>query len=230
MPFVPVASEKSFGSAGYTTSGIDTTGANLLVWTHADNGGAAPTMTDSNSNTWTLLQRYAPIAVTISIYYCENPTVGSGHTFTCSKTSGSNSGQVRAYSGAKSSGTVDQSNTDLAFGSATLLPGPVTPTEDDELIVTALNFDTAASVPTINGGFGNVLGDVGSGGTYLGSCSADLIQTTAASADPTWTHPSTNNLYGIIATFRAAPGGSSTVLTPLLGRYTPFTTNYAGRL
>ena len=210
MPIGIGPSGKNFGSNGYTIDngggGLDTTGMNLLVWTHADNGGAAPTMTDSKGNTFVLQQRYVPVAVSESLYYCINPTVGTGHTFTCAKTGGSNSGQVRSYSAAN--GGFDVSAIDLAFGSATLLPGPVTPTTNDQLIVTAMNFDVAASVPTINGGFTNVLGDVGSGGTYLGSCSADLIQTTAAAADPTWTHPSTNNLYGIIATFKANAGPS----------------------
>lgn len=204
MPIATVASVKEFGLNGYTTTGIDTTGANLLVWTVADNGGTAPTLTDSYSNTWTLQQRYIPIAVAIAIYYCESPTVGTGHTFTCTKTAGANSGQVRAYSGAKSSGTVDQSNANLAFGASTLQPGSVTPTEDGELVVTAMNFDTAASVPTIDSSFVNVLGDVGSGGAYIGSCSADLIQTTAGATNPTWTYPGTQNLYAIVATFRSS--------------------------
>lgn len=206
MPIASVGTiAKGFGSNGYTTGAIDTTGANLLVWTLADNntGGTGPTLTDDYSNTWTLGQRWIPIGVATAIYYCENPIVGSGHTFTCAKTGGSNSGQVRAYSGAKASGTYDQDGTRSAFGAATVTYNSITPTEDDELVVAFLNFDTAASLPTINSSFINPEGDIGSGGTYLGSVSADLIQTTAAALTPTWTHPSSNNLYAIIATFRA---------------------------
>lgn len=205
MPITRIASTKGFGQNGYTATGIDTTGANLLIWTTADNGGAAPTLTDTYNNTWVLIQRYVPIAVATSMYYCLSAVVGSSHTFTCNKATGANSGQIRAYSGVKTTGALDQSNANLAFGTTTIQPGSITPSENDELIITAYEFDNDSALPTINSGFGNIVGDIGSGGTYLGSVSADLIQGTAAAINPTWTRTSSNNNYAIISSFRAAP-------------------------
>ena len=74
-----------------TTSAIDTTGATLLVaLIVTDTGGG--TMSDSKGNTWTALTAHSGgTTVTGQLFYVSNPTVGSGHTFTPTISSATNS-------------------------------------------------------------------------------------------------------------------------------------------
>jgi hypothetical protein len=68
-----------------TTSAIDTSGANLLVAVAAflNNITANPTLSDSKSNTWTLIHSRIHSILEVRIYAAiGSPTVGSGHTIT----------------------------------------------------------------------------------------------------------------------------------------------------
>src|SRR5262249_1127355 len=68
-----------------TTSSVDITGATLIVITTAYDGTPTGcTVSDSKSNTWTGLTTYTGGLDALKIYYAVNPTVGTGHTFTCS--------------------------------------------------------------------------------------------------------------------------------------------------
>lgn len=210
MAYALVAQVKANGNDTFATGSIDTTGATLLVATFADvfAEGSPPTVSDSKSNTWIQARRYGPFGQCSNVYYAWNPTVGTGHTFTLTGTDVTASMQVHAFSGADTAADpLDQSNGNHAFGSSTVTPGSVTPTTDDQLIVTHIDYDVQASLPTINGGFVTPgYGDLGSGAVYLGSASSYLVQTTAASANPTWTIPGSTNIYATIATFKAGAG------------------------
>lgn len=75
------------GANGGTTAAVDTTGSNLIVIATclytAANGTGLPT--DSKSNVWTEVSANAGPAATLTVWYCLNPTVGAGHTFTYSQ-------------------------------------------------------------------------------------------------------------------------------------------------
>ena len=191
-------------SGGTTSAGVDTTGADLLVMVVCYfSGAAAPTVSDSKGNTWTALTAVQSTGGGANnktqIYYAKNPTVGSGHTFTASGASSFASLTAAAYSGCDTAAPFDQQN-----GTAdSTQPGSVTPTQDNELVVTGLGGDVA-TYTSVNGGF-TLRNSVGvSAGNYFGTGLADLVQTTAAAANPTWTVNSVTNSGNVIATFKAA--------------------------
>lgn len=211
MAYLLVNKIKGTGLNTFTTAGIDTTGANFLVATWSDDGADVGVISDSNGNTWVAARNFAPFGLASRIYYAyQSVVVGAGHTFTLTGTGMVASLQVRAFSGAlTASDPLDKVSEELSFGSGTVQPVatadlPFLPTEDGELIITHFELDTTPSAPSIDEGFIDVYGDVGSGGTYLGSYSAYLIQGAAAAVDPTWTRVSgTNNNYATIASFKA---------------------------
>jgi hypothetical protein len=88
------------GSNGGTTTSINTSTANLIVAEVASYyPSAEPTFSDNKGNTWILLTRHFDSSLISSnrIYYCINPTVGSGHTFTLSGASSFSNMNVMAF-------------------------------------------------------------------------------------------------------------------------------------
>lgn len=117
-----------------TTSGIDTTGANLIVVYFA---GVSPTvLSDSNGNTWTLLTLHSTgLGDDTRLAYCLNPSVGAGHTF--SNTGSAQFLAVQAWGGA-TTGFVSQVGNG-GFGTTTSIkPGSITPNAVGNLIVTGV--------------------------------------------------------------------------------------------
>ncbi|MEY4942836.1 MAG: hypothetical protein RL254_1017 [Planctomycetota bacterium] len=177
-------------SAPATTASINTSGAKLLVVTV---GGYAPsgpfTLSDNKSNTWTGITSQTLGDNYQRIYYCINPTVGSGHTFTLSATGGIYGGPcVQAWGcdgdvayGGESGSTAD---------ATTIQPGSVTPSQNGSLIFTGMVMGNGGStivLPSINSGFTlSPSYKVRTGGWY-GLFSAYLVETTAAAVNPTWT-------------------------------------------
>ncbi len=65
-----------------TSGAITTTGANLIVVNVGSYSVNPATFGDSKSNIWTALTLQSVTSgVQTRLYYCVNPTVGSGHTF-----------------------------------------------------------------------------------------------------------------------------------------------------
>lgn len=100
------------GTNATTTSSVNTTGAKLIVIAVASYAvSAVPVITDTYSNTWTSIINTASVAAgRASLFYCLNPTVGAGHTFTATRTGGYQNLAVLAFSGAKATSVTDQSN------------------------------------------------------------------------------------------------------------------------
>lgn len=207
MPIALVTSTKGRGNGSYSMdAAVDTTGASLLVWVHNDIT-ATPSFTDSKGNTWTLAAETGAGGQFVHIFYAWGAglVVGSGHDGTVA---GSPIGcsVFYAFSGVQTgSDPLLTTNSNIAFGSATIQPGAVNPSPNDgALILTGIEYDVKSALATIDSGFGTVRGDTGSGGVYVGGSSSFLVQTTAASVNPTWTPDSSGNLYAAIAAFKAA--------------------------
>lgn len=198
----------SVGGTGFTSGSIDTSGASILIATATDYPAVTEgAITDSKGNTWTQ-------AVSVSngsssrdrILYSTNPTVGSGHTFSFSAPAGSTYGTiiVMAFSGAALASPFDQSNSNTGGNSTTIQPGSVTPTEDNELVITVCGlYPNEAPTLSIDGGFTIAQQNTYDDGDHYGAGAAYLIQTTAAAANPTWTATSNQLLVSAIATFKA---------------------------
>jgi hypothetical protein len=212
---------KAFGNDTFTTGNYNTTGANALVVPYIYVAGVTATLSDSPGNTWLQARLYNPQGVSnVAIfysYYKGSPgtpiDTSSTHTVTLTGTDHLGSLQFYALSGVlTSSDPLDATavDEDLTNGTGSVTTGPVTPAEDNSIIFTNFEFDNTPSAPSIGGGFSTPLGDLGSGGTYRGSYSAYLIQTTKTAASGAWTRASgTGNNYATIATFKAGAAAAT---------------------
>ena len=191
-----------------TTDAIDTTGANLLIIGLATYAGSVTTVSDSKGNTWTALTQYGTSDSTVRLYYAENPTVGTGHTFSADEGAKYPAISVLAVKGAATSSVADQQNGGTVVISTTVQPGSVTPTEDNELVVT-ITCGYSGAPSAIDGGFAlSSSVDYHSGQSMAGGL-AYLIQGAAAATNPTWTWDASSVIIASIATFRAESTGVS---------------------
>lgn len=204
-------SANSFTTA--TTSAVDTTGCTLLIAVIScfSTGGAA-VFSDSKSNTWTKLTLRDSGNTTNLIAYAQNPTVGSGHTF--SGTSGTFFGSicVSGFSGTATTSVFDQQNGATTAGATTLATGSVTPSANNELIIASAGSASVGQPYTIGSGFTIAVQDPG--GSSYPSGLAYLIQTSASAINPTWTFNASAEAEACIATFKApaaAAGVSSKI-------------------
>ena len=189
---ITLAAHTSFTPAsgdGGTTSAINTTGSTLLVLAIAYLGGVTMTVSDSKSNTWVARTEYASGAGNgrIRLYYVANPTVGSGHTFTFSGSSGFSSVAVAAFNTVVAASPYDVENGAGSASATSQQPGSITPTSSNELIVSGLEY-VGSSAATI--GSGMAVTDAQNGGANFSVALAWKAQTSAAAINPTW---STNN-------------------------------------
>ncbi len=214
--------KQAVSGEGPTTDAIDTTGANLIVigvtWYSQVQD---MTLSDSKGNTWTPLTQVDKDDWTTQMFYAYAPTVGSGHTFTAGGSATYSTIEVSAWSGAASS-PFDQQSTFQTNGSS-IQPGSITPTEDNELVVTHFGQRDNANPGTVNSGytitdaFGNL------GGHALGGSMAYIIQTSAAATNPTWSTDS-GGLVALIASFKAGADVADEVPTVV----TDFASNING--
>lgn len=208
MAFAVVAHTSAASSDGttVTTGAIDTTGATLLV-VGAGAGTSIGSIADSKSNSWTAGAAVTNTLIT-QIWHVINPTsVGSGHTFTVNTQASSFPAIcVLALSGADTAASRDQQNTGTAAAGTTVQPGSVTPTADNEIVITAAHVTVTGETVSIDGGF-NISDQVTAGGPNYGVALAYLIQTSLAAANPTWTFSTTETFPAAgIDTFKAAAG------------------------
>ena len=199
------------GINGVTTSGVNTSGASLIIAQVGAYDGMLPTLTDSNGNTWALLNGgdtngnngYG------RTYYCLNPKVGSGHTFTLTGRGSYSAIAVAAFSGISILDTPAFAST--PYASTTLQSGSITPSQGGELIVAGLTSGFAYTSLKIDSGF-TISDDVtyGIGNNYSATL-AYIIQSVPNAISPKWTW--NTPMYGAasVASFKAAVS-STTVL------------------
>jgi hypothetical protein len=143
-------------NASVTTPGVDTTGATFLVVHAAYAHTKTPTITDSNGNAWTALNEVVGDGPSLRTYYCANPVVSAGHTFTLTVGSATLlSIAMLAFSGL-TNGAVDQQSFDTSAGggagggsgaNTNADVGSITPSANGALIVVGHTNDTFASNP-----------------------------------------------------------------------------------
>jgi len=205
-----------------TTTGVDTSGANLIVLLVSSyHAGGAVTVSDSKSNTWTALtQRNSTTDIRARLYYCASPTVGASHTFTASGSGIYPSLGAIAFSGAAAS-PFDLESGGAAESGTTSQPGSITPGENNCVLVSGVgNGGTGMS---INSGFTASSVDF-SFGAHNGGGIAYKIQTTATTEDADWTIGTGSAHWGaVVATYKAAAGApGGTILSQMIqqGLYT----------
>lgn len=212
MAYSLISSVATGGSANGVTSGsIDTSGADLIVVAASQygNGQANATLTDSKGNTWTQLTQYhnsVPDVTRITLYYCFAPTVGSGHTFTLSRTDSYPSVAAMAFSGSITS-PFGNENGDRGTAVTSVATGSITPPEDDCLVVSALGYDTPGSGATVNSSLTGLVGTTPTTGQYQGIGMAYIVQTAAGAINPTWSWSGATYGNATVASFKAGAGG-----------------------
>lgn len=182
-----------------TTSGIDTTGATLIVAAVMYTGSAGTaTLSDSYGNAWTpLTEEQSPSTIgtdlrVVRLFYALAPTVGPGHTFTGGESASSRvSVMVCAFGGASpvygaETGNGCRNGVPVATPT-TLQPGSLTPGGDGSVLVIGVSCESRTF--SIDSGF-TILDQAsglsgGGGGTAIAL--AYKIQTAAAADNPTWT-------------------------------------------
>lgn len=190
--------------AGTTSAAQDTTGATLIVIVLSFWNSYPGTPTDNKGNTYTPLTQRGSAYANQRMFYCENPTVGTGHTFTQPSSSASSnvSNAVGWFSG-----TATSSAFDVESGGNTLAAS-ITPSQNGSLIVSsATDYYLATAPVSVSGGFTKVQ-DFISSGPDEPACLAYLIQTTAANVTPTWSFSGTSvSQAHTIAAFKPGAGG-----------------------
>lgn len=194
MAIAHVVSTTGGATGTFTTTGVDTTGANLLIAyvnRYTGGGSAAYTISDSKGNTWTAGTGFTSSATadTAQVWYCIPTSVGAGHTvtFTNGGTNAFGAGTFSAFSGAKSSSVLDQqvqlnNNASASTHTAT----SVTPSEANCLIVQLLSTD-GVNYSSINPSYTLGAKKDFLGGTNVTAAVAYLIQTSASASSPTIT-------------------------------------------
>lgn len=194
------------GQNGGTSPAINTTGASLIVLGITASNGVTPTpaISDSKGNTYTLLTNATAASNQNSwLYYCSNPTVGTGHTFTFNLSGGLDNMVVAAFSGVKTSAATDQINHNQGTGT-TLKPGAITPSVDNCLIVTTLSTALVGSSVSIDLGYTTTDYSALVASNAYGVGLAYLVQGAKAATDPTWTVNTSVTLAACIASFKPA--------------------------
>lgn len=198
----------TLGANGGTTGIVDTSGANLIVLAVAAYTGvtlAAGDISDNKSNTsWVLAggATYGPDATRIHTFYHLTPSVGTGHTFTVTKTSSFCSSAVASFSGAHTSPYLSQDGGNATSTSVLPVTG-VTPSEADCLVVSALA-DNDGGTLTDPAGFTRTNRQVKDPGNAYGIALAYMIQGAAALARPSWTSASSVELATQVVAFKSA--------------------------
>lgn len=194
MPVTLIANVRGQSSAAFTTAAIDTTGATILIATISSFTGTVPAISDSKGNTWTALpiQTY-PVNRSNTLYYCANPTVGTGHTFSCPTTFSSMG--IAAFSGIVTSSPLITNN-----GAQGTVPpintGSISTSAGDLIITSCGSWGTGTLAVTS----ATIIDQVNYvAGTYAGQALAYLISA-GGSYNLAWS--GANGLATTIAAFR----------------------------
>lgn len=205
-----VSTSATFGAGNGSTTGINSSSADLLLALVSSYYGApAPGLTDSKANSWSIAEDFigsGAASCRLRLYYCFGGTVGTGHTVTCTASGAYGSVIFASYSGAVAT-PLDQHTSNGVAGVTSVQAGSRTPTEGNELVIACLGYQTAAAVASIDGGFTKRANENPQSGVSYGCALADLIQTSAAAANPSWSWTGAGDATALLVTFKAAAGG-----------------------
>lgn len=189
-----------------TTNAIDSTGANFAAIAASFTQTMALPI-DSFGNVYTgLTAQTASGSETLRWYYCENPTVGSGHTATATPSGGSGfpTASLNVFSGVATSSSFDvQNGVSNALSVSSLQTGSITPSAGGELLLYAAgDLSTSGTVAVDTGA---ILDQVNlGGGLHFALATAYEIQTTATTRNPTFSSGTFRD--AAIASFKSGGG------------------------
>ncbi len=191
------------GAGPYTTSAMDTTGANFLVagMGYFTDGGITPVITDSKGNSWSgfsAVSFYTPPGQQMynSLFFSTPTSVGTGNTFSFSGVTGVLGGSITVAAFKSATGTpffdvggglnqgYDQNYT---FTGTSLSAGSVTPQHANDLVLIHLVANTTVGISTfsIDSGYTIIQQSPAVVGVSYGHAFAWSIK--SALTSPTWT-------------------------------------------
>jgi hypothetical protein len=188
------------GTDTFSTTGVDTTGANFLAVALDYFDSAPPALTDSATgcaspcNTWTALTKSGPDAAAGStiIYYACNATVGANHVFTATRTGQQATLTMEAFSNVKTTTCFESENGAIGALVSTLQGGSVTPAASGDLVIAAIQPGNSTTL-SIDSGFTITDFIVSSGGVSYAGGMAYLVVSSTAAQNPTWTMSNSTN-------------------------------------
>jgi hypothetical protein len=194
----------NLGASGGATAAMDTTGDDLIVV--AVSRFAAGTLSDSQSNTWTQVGSAVDAGnPAIELYYCDNPTVNTAHTFTYSGSNTYPSVQAVSYTGTN---PIVPSQGLVASGTATatsITLSSNTPDNANSLVFSAQGTDIGETA-SVNSSMTIRQNNAWVSGQQMGCAVADIIQTTATAIGPQWSSASSGQrAAGMIFFYEATP-------------------------
>ncbi len=195
MAFTLISSTKitPVGTNGGTSPAIDTTGADLIIFSFGSRYLFAPTPSDSQSNTWSRATHIGDPGITVQnvIDYCFNPTTSASHTFTIDGGGGGGAascGCIEAWSG---SASLEAAEDTAGYNAGTTVqPGSMTAAGSGRLYVTSLSSNYSGT-PTIDSGFTIQESVPYLAGNNYGNALAHIVQGAASALNPTWTDTGT---------------------------------------
>lgn len=204
----------STDGADVTTDAIDTTGADFILLTTSMFDSYGNTITDSYGNSYgpavdlPLFSALISFLAATQSYVCYNPTVGPGHTFSCTTNNKKPAIAVSAWSGV----SVDVENGQHTSASGTSIGyASITPPAADTLILLTLARNTASAAAP-SAGF-TLLGEVDPSGTNVGLNHAYMLTPDTSAVVPGWTWPTSSvdrgGGFGVFA-YEEPPSGLET--------------------
>lgn len=203
------------GASSVTTSlnPINSTGATLIVF-HVSRNTESCAISDNKGNTFTLIQSVTSGTMVSEIYYCIPPAANTGvnHYFiyqACVPPGAMPSIDVMVLSATNISSPIDQQNSAAISSALSGQPGSITPTANNEIVITAVNANTSTAAPIISAGY-TVSSSINfTAGRHVASGMAYSLQTLAAATNPTWTYGSSTISAQNIVSFRALSNNNS---------------------
>ncbi len=200
------------GKCGDTTVNISMTGVDSAVAyvSYFFSSGRPDALSDGTNTYTALTQQETSGGLGGRSFYLKNSSISGTVTLSVSSGSGYSAPVicVITFSGGHTSSPFDQENGDVAHSAATTIQtGNVTPSQDNEIIITGVS-DTGASTETINSSFTVAVTSAIS--MRFPTAMAYQIQTTATARNPTWTVGAGSDIATTIATFKSAPAAGGT--------------------
>lgn len=185
-PITHGVKQSSNNGLSVVTDGVDSSGANSAFITVAYLSADGGTLTSSKAGTLTPYSDVVGSVVANRTYYTQGGTFGSSHTFTFTCTTACYPAIAHMeWKTAKASPSDQESSGTVASGTS-LNVGAVTPSEDNELIVSGIAFSSANSMVTVNSSMTIADTALFATGQAFGVSLAYKVQTSAAAIDPAW--------------------------------------------
>lgn len=182
-----------------STSPIDTTGASLITICTSGYYRSGPP-TSSPANAWNCLTKYAASGGTYfaQLCYAYNPNTSASQTFVVNATYGVLS--VRAYSGTKTTADPLQPGSDVGNSSSSTktlaATAAITPSQTGELISGCWVYDGAFTGLAVTG---LSITDSSNNGCCERGADADLVDSSTAPINPSWSVTSSASLMAVAA-------------------------------